>query len=206
MKRKPWNGFLDRKAEKYRSGIMKKLAVMVIAALFFIGCAKQEKAIKKQEVPNMSIYDIKVKDMKDAEVSLSEYKGKVLLIVNTATLCGYTPQYPGLQELYVKYRDRGFELLDFPCNQFMGQAPGTVEEIHATCSTRFGITFKMFQKIDVNGKNESPLYTFLKAQTGGKDIRWNFTKFLIDRQGNVVRRFDSKDKPEDIAPEIEKIL
>lgn len=154
----------------------------------------------------MSIYDITVKDMTDKDVSLSKYKGKVLLIVNTATLCGFTPQYPGLQDLYVKYKDKGFEILDFPCNQFMGQAPGTVEEINKTCTTRFGITFQMFAKIDVNGKKESPLYTFLKEKTNGKNIGWNFTKFLVDADGNVVSRFEPTVKPEEIAPEIEKLL
>lgn len=154
----------------------------------------------------MSIYDITVKDMKGNDVSLSKYKGKVLLIVNTATLCGFTPQYPGLQELYAKYKDKGFEILDFPCNQFLGQAPGTIEEINQVCTTRFGITFEQFAKADVKGKNEAPLYTFLKAKTNGKNIGWNFTKFLVDKDGNVVSRFEPAVKPEKIAPDIEKLL
>ena len=115
----------------------------------------------------MSIYDFVVKGKKGEDVSLSEYKGKVLLIVNTATGCGFTPQYKALQELYVKYQEKGFEILDFPCNQFLGQAPGTDEEILNFCTGRFGITFKQFAKIKVNGKEEDPLYTFLKSQEKG---------------------------------------
>ncbi len=179
--------------------------LLTVFVLVFV-TAGGYKTEKNTEGLKMSIYDITVKDMTDKDVSLSKYKGKVLLIVNTATLCGFTPQYPGLQDLYVKYKDKGFEILDFPCNQFMGQAPGTVEEINKTCTTRFGITFQMFAKIDVNGKNESPLYTFLKAQTNGKNIGWNFTKFLVDAEGNIVSRFEPTVKPEEIAPAIEKLL
>jgi glutathione peroxidase len=186
---------------------MKRTGIfLVFAALFFAGCADQMDSVKKQEVSNMGIYDFTVKDMKDVDVPLSEYKGKVLLIVNTATHCGYTPQYPGLQDLYAKYKDKGFEILDFPCNQFMGQAPEGIAEYHDICTTRFGVTFKQFAKIEVNGKNEIKLYSYLKAQTGGKNIGWNFTKFLIDRQGNIVKRFEPADKPEKIAPELEKLL
>lgn len=174
--------------------------------LLLSGCACQVDTTKKSEVSAMNIYDITVKDMTDKEVVLSEYKGKVLLVVNTATHCGFTPQYPGLQALYAKYKDKGFELLDFPCNQFMGQAPEGIEEYREICTTRFGVTFRLFAKIEVNGKNASPLFTFLKSKTNGKDIGWNFTKFLIDREGNVVKRFESADKPEDIAAHIEKLL
>jgi len=158
------------------------------------------------EVYQMSIYDYTVKDMRGADVSLSGYNGKVLLVVNTATHCGFTPQYPGLQELYAKYKDKGFEILDFPCNQFMNQAPEGIEEYHNICSTRFGVTFTQFGKIEVNGKKEEPLYTYLKKETGGKKVGWNFEKFLIDRQGKVVKRFGAADKPEKLAPEIEKLL
>ncbi len=157
----------------------------------------------------MQIYDFKVKDNKGNEVSLEDYKGKVLLIVNTATGCGFTPQYDGLQDLYEKYKDKGFEILDFPCNQFGEQAPGTAEEIESFCDARFGITFKQFAKIDVNGKNEEPLYKYLKSQKGGilgENIKWNFTKFLVDKQGNVVERFGSMITPEKIEKEIEKLL
>lgn len=157
----------------------------------------------------MDLYDIKVNDMDNREVSLADYRGKVLLIVNTATECGYTPQYNGLQDLYKKYRDKGFEILDFPCNQFGGQAPGTEAEIHEFCIIRYKITFRQFAKIDVNGSNESPLYTYLKKQKGGflgSNIKWNFTKFLIDRSGNLVGRYGSAETPEKIEPEIAALL
>lgn len=149
----------------------------------------------------MSVYDFKVKAMNGDEVSLSAYKGKVLLIVNTATGCGFTPQYKGLQELYTKYKDKGFEILDFPCNQFLGQAPGTEEEIHKFCTGRFGITFPQFAKIEVNGKNEEPLFKYIKNEAKGvigSRIKWNFTKFLIDKNGNVLKRFAPSDTPEKI--------
>jgi len=157
----------------------------------------------------MSIYNITVKDNKGNDVTLSDYKGKVLLIVNTATECGYTPQYAGLQSLYEKYRDNGLEILDFPCNQFGNQAPGSAEEIAAFCTGRFGVTFPQFEKIDVNGENESPLYTFLKSEKGGvesSDIRWNFTKFLVDREGNVIDLYDSAITPEAIEKDIAKLI
>ncbi len=157
----------------------------------------------------MSIYDYTVKDGKGNDVPLSIYKGKVLLIVNTATGCGFTPQYNGLEALYEKYRERGFEILDFPCNQFAGQAPGTDEEITSFCTLKFGTTFPQFHKICVNGKNEEPLYTYLKSQisgVAGKNIKWNFTKFLVDREGNVVDRYAPNKKPEALAEEIEKLL
>jgi glutathione peroxidase len=131
----------------------------------------------------MAFYDLTVKDAKGVGVNLSEYAGKVLLVVNTATGCGFTPQYSGLQDLYEKYKDKGFEILDFPCNQFGGQAPGTNEEIGSFCTGRFGITFRQFDKIEVNGANESPLYAWLKSQKGGlggSNIKWNFTKFLLN--------------------------
>ncbi|MBM0046485.1 glutathione peroxidase [Anaerococcus sp. mt242] len=156
-----------------------------------------------------TIYDFTVKDNQGNDLSLNKYKGKVLLIVNTATECGFTPQYQGLEELYKKYKDQGFEILDFPSNQFGGQAPGTDAEIQNFCTARFGTTFDRFAKIDVNGENEDPLYTYLKKSQGGllgDKIKWNFTKFLIDRNGNVVERFSSQKKPENISKEIEKLL
>ena len=140
----------------------------------------------------MNIYDFCVKTRLGKDVSLKDYEGKVLLIVNTATGCGFTPQYTGLQELYNKYKDKGFEILDFPCNQFANQAPGSDDDIHTFCTGRFGITFPQFGKIDVNGKNEDPLYTYLKKQKGGfctSKIKWNFTKFLVGRDGTVLKRF-----------------
>ena len=153
----------------------------------------------------MSIYDFTVKDKKGNDVSLSEYKGKVLLIVNTATKCGLTPQYDALEALYEKYHDQGFEILDFPCNQFLAQAPGSVEEIDSFCTLRFNTKFPRFGKIKVNGKEADPLYVYLKEQKPGR-IEWNFAKFLIDREGNVVERVSSKTKPETMTESIEKLL
>ena len=156
-----------------------------------------------------SIYDFIVKDRKGNDVSMADYKGKVLLIVNTATGCGFTPQYEGLQNMYEKFQDRGFEILDFPCNQFAMQAPGSAEKIATFCQSRYGTTFKQFKKIKVNGFDAEPLYTFLKKQQGGKlfsNIKWNFTKFLVDREGNVVARFAPSTKPENIEKNIEELL
>ena len=141
-----------------------------------------------------SVYDFTVKDDAGKDVSLAEYKGKVLLIVNTATRCGFTPQYKDLEPLYQKYHTQGFEILDFPCNQFGQQAPGTIREIHQFCTANFDIHFPQFDKIDVNGENAHPLYTYLKAQAGGGDIKWNFTKFLIGRDGKVIKRYESRDQ------------
>lgn len=156
-----------------------------------------------------AIYDFHVKDIKGNDVSLKEYEGKVLLIVNTATGCGFTPQYEGLENLYQKYKDQGFEILDFPCNQFGNQAPGNDEEIHEFCTLRYHTTFPRMKKIDVNGENEDPLYTWLKKQKGGlfgSKIKWNFTKFLVDRSGNVVERFAPTDKPESIDAKVAALL
>jgi len=141
-----------------------------------------------------SVYDFTVKDDAGKDVSLAEYKGKVLLIVNTATRCGFTPQYKDLEPLYQKYHAQGFEILDFPCNQFGQQAPGTIQEIHSFCTANFDIHFPQFDKIDVNGENAHPLYTYLKAQAGGGDIKWNFTKFLVGRDGKVIKRYESRDQ------------
>lgn len=157
----------------------------------------------------MGIYDFTVKTAKGEEVSLAQYKGKVLLIVNTATGCGFTPQYDGLQDLYEKYQAKGFEILDFPCNQFGNQAPGSDEEIVSFCTGRFGVTFPQFSKIEVNGENEHPLYTWLKSQKGGvlgSKIKWNFTKFLVDRDGKVVERFAPTETPEKIDKHVAALL
>lgn len=157
----------------------------------------------------MGIYDFKVKDAKGSEVSLAEYKDKVLLVVNTATGCGFTPQYEGLQDLYEKYQSQGFEILDFPCNQFAFQAPGTEDQIVDFCQSRYGVTFRQFAKIKVNGSKEEPLYTWLKSQKGGfavPRIKWNFTKFLVDREGNVVERFSPTVTPAEIEEKIKELL
>ena len=181
-------------------------------------------------VSAQGIYDISVKDDLGKDVSLADYKGKVMLIVNTATRCGFTPQYDELEALYEKYHEAGLEILDFPCNQFGEQAPGTIEEIHQFCTLNFNIKFPQFDKIDVNGGSESPLYTFLKAKKGfggfdlndqrGKfmdemlrkqdadydkkaDIKWNFTKFLVSRDGRVVKRYEPTDKMTDVDADIQ---
>ena len=157
----------------------------------------------------MDIYDFKVTDNKGKEVSLSEYKGKVLLIVNTATGCGFTPQYKGLEELYKKYKGQGLEILDFPCNQFGHQAPGTDQEINSFCTLNYDTTFPRFKKIDVNGENASPLYKWLKKEKGGlfgSAIKWNFTKFLIDRNGKVVERYSPTTPPSKIENKIKELL
>ena len=155
---------------------------------------------------NMSVYDFIVKDQKGNDVSLKQYEGKVLLIVNTATGCGFTPQYKGLEELYEKYREQGFEILDFPCNQFFHQAPGTDEEINTFCSLRFNTQFPRFKKVEVNGDKAEPLFKFLCSQNKYKKVKWNFTKFLVDRNGNVIARFEPTTKPEKFEEDIKKAL
>ena len=200
---------------------MKRIILMLTAALIVAGATAQS-----------SIYDIKVKDADYKEVSLKQYEGKVLLIVNTATKCGFTPQYKELEALYEKYGDRGLVILDFPCNQFGNQEPGTYREIHQFCTANFDIQFPQFQKIDVNGPEESPLYTLLKQKQGfkgfgngpkaqgmhrmllGQDkdyatkssIKWNFTKFLVNRKGNVVQRFEPTESISEIEKAVEKLL
>jgi len=157
----------------------------------------------------MNIYDFMVRNAKGVEVPMKEYQGKVLLIVNTATGCGFTPQYEGLQTLYDRYRERGLEILDFPCNQFGHQAPGTEDEIQEFCTLKYKTTFPLFAKIDVNGPDADPLFTFLKKQKGGflgNDIKWNFTKFLVSRDGTVVERYAPVTKPENIEGDILKLL
>ena len=179
----------------------------------------------------MSIYDYKVTTRDGSEISMSDFSGKVLLIVNTATGCGFTPQYKGLEELYQKYHDKGLEILDFPCDQFGHQAPGEDEEIHEFCTAKYKTTFDQFHKIEVNGPNAIELYKYLKTQKGftgftgvkgtimkavvsaidrdyknNPDIKWNFTKFLVDRSGNVVERFESTVEPEKIDEKISVLL
>ncbi|HVE02510.1 MAG TPA: glutathione peroxidase [Rhizomicrobium sp.] len=157
-----------------------------------------------------SIYDFTAKSLQGKDIALSAYKDKVLLIVNTASKCGFTPQYAGLETLYEKLSGKGLTILGFPCNQFGQQEPGSPEEIGAFCQMNYGVSFPMFDKIDVNGPKAHPLYQFLKDQQPGvlgtKNIKWNFTKFLVDKSGNVVDRFAPMTKPEDIEKSIEKVL
>lgn len=200
---------------------MKKL-LLLICCLFALNAAAQK-----------NVYKFQVVNDEGKTVSLKAYKGKVLLIVNTATKCGFTPQYKELEALYEKYKDQGLEILDFPCNQFGNQAPGTIEEIKQFCTANFDVHFPQFDKIEVNGENESPLYTYLKKQQGfngfdqndamGKrmhdmfakrdpnyaktsSIKWNFTKFLVNKKGKVVKRFEPTDKISDIEAAINTLL
>ena len=158
---------------------------------------------------NQSIYDFTVEDSSGNPVSLEDYRGKVVLIVNTASKCGFTPQYTQLQELYDQYSARDFVVLALPCNQFGGQEPGSNAEVQEFCKMNFGLSFPVMGKIDVNGKEQHALYTHLKSQAGGilnSKIKWNFTKFLVDREGQVVERYAPIRKPKDIAADIEKLL
>ncbi|MBP1961701.1 glutathione peroxidase [Paenibacillus aceris] len=158
----------------------------------------------------MSIYDIEVQTIKGETKSLSEYKGKALLIVNTASACGLTPHYKGLQSLYEQYQDKGLVVLGFPCNQFAGQEPGTNEEIQSFCELNYNVTFPMFAKVDVKGEDAHPLFTYLLTHTPEPyrtgDIEWNFVKFLVDASGNVVKQYSARTEPSDIAADIEAIL
>ena len=156
------------------------------------------------------IYEYTVKNKDNSEIKMSDYRDKVLLIVNTASKCGFTPQYTGLEELYKKYKDQGFTILAFPCNQFGRQEPGDAEEIKSFCSLTYDVTFPLFSKVDVNGKDEEPLFKHLKKEApgllGSKAIKWNFTKFLIGKKGEVIKRYAPKDKPEDLNQDIAKAL
>jgi glutathione peroxidase len=158
----------------------------------------------------MSVYPFKVKTIDGKEISLSEYRGKALLIVNVASHCGFTPQYAGLENLYKKYKDKGFAVLGFPCNQFGAQEPGNEAEIKSFCDLNFGVTFPLFAKIDVNGANADPLYKYLTNDKPGvlgtEAIKWNFTKFLIDHKGEPVKRYASTTKPEDLEKEVENAI
>ena len=157
-----------------------------------------------------TIADFTAKLPNGEDIDLAEKKGKVLLVVNTASKCGFTPQYDGLEALYRKYKDRGFEVVAFPCNQFGAQEPGNAEEIQNFCKLTYDVTFPLMAKIDVNGPEAAPLYDWLKGEApglmGSKSIKWNFTKFLIDREGKVVRRYAPTDKPESLQKDIEKLL
>jgi len=157
----------------------------------------------------MSFYQLKAKSLSGKEVSMKDYAGKVVLIVNTASKCGFTPQYEGLEKLYKEYKDKGLVILGFPCNQFGNQEPGTAEDISKFCTLNYNVDFPMFMKIDVNGEKADPIYKYLKDElpgTSGNEIKWNFTKFLLDRKGMPVKRYDSKVKPDEITKDIEKLL
>lgn len=164
----------------------------------------------KGEMKTMSVYDYTVRTINGQEQTLAEYKGKVLLIVNTASACGLTPHYQGLQELYENYKDQGLVVLGFPCNQFAGQEPGTEEEIKQFCELKYNVTFPMFSKVDVKGENAHPLFTYLVGNvpedTRTGDIEWNFVKFLVDREGRPVKQFSARTEPSALREDIEKLL
>ncbi|KGE19045.1 glutathione peroxidase [Paenibacillus wynnii] len=158
----------------------------------------------------MSIYEFEANTLRGEEESLSKYKDKVLLVVNTASKCGFTPQYKGLQEVYEKFKDRGFEVLGFPSNQFAGQEPGEGEDIAEFCEINYGVTFPMYEKIDVKGDEAHPLFKYLSKEApgilGSKSIKWNFTKFLVDREGRVLKRYSPQTTPDQIEADIAKLL
>jgi len=220
---------------------MKKTLILLIAAVGLMTSCGSKNANKeaqvKEETPvvevNDAFYSQTVKDAMGQDISLDSFRGHVLLIVNTATRCGFTPQYTELENLYADYESQGFTVLDFPCNQFGEQAPGTIEEIHEFCTANYNIKFPQFSKIDVNGEKASPLFTYLKSQKGfegfdtdnkltpllekmfdekdpkwreSSDIKWNFTKFLVDRNGNVVARFEPTHDMADVEEQIKKLL
>ena len=221
---------------------MKKTLFLAVVALMMAASCNNQNNKTTQVTPDLEpvveetngIYDITVKDMDGSDVSLANYKGKVLLIVNVASKCGLTPQYEGLEALYQKYKDQGLEILAFPCNQFLGQEPGTNEEIQSFCSLNYNVTFPLFDKIDVNGEAESPFYTYLKKQapfkgypegteefatmldeihqktgTGfdqGDAIRWNFGKFLVSKDGKTILRFEPMVTPDMMEGAIQKML
>lgn len=217
---------------------MKKITMLLACIVLTLGLSAQDANVCRNNNPKnkttmKTVYDFTLQDKKGNEVSLSEYKGKVLLIVNTATGCGFTPQYEELEAIYGKLKDKGFEILDVPCNQFGNQAPGTDDEIAQFCRMKFGTDFPQFKKSEVNGDGELPLYTWLKSEKGfegfdadnkltplleqmfdkanpdwrkSADIKWNFTKFLIDREGNVVSRFEPTKDMAKVEAEVEKLV
>ncbi len=181
---------------------------MTLKKIFFMFLIFSTSIFAKES--SMSIYDFTVKDIDGKEVSMSKYKDKVLLIVNVASKCGFTGQYEGLENLFEKYKNEDFMILGFPSNQFANQEPGTNEEIKEFCSLTFGVNFDMFSKVDVNGDDATPLYKYLKSNSPGvlgtEAIKWNFTKFLIDKNGKIIQRYGSVTEPKDIEPKIVELL
>jgi glutathione peroxidase len=186
--------------------------VLVCAATFAIAMSGRANGTADSGEKMNSIYDFTLKDIDRKEVNLGQYRGKVVLVVNVASRCGYTPQYEGLQKVYLKYKDRGFVILGFPANNFMGQEPGTDEEIKTFCSTKYNVTFPIFSKISVKGDDIHPLYKYLTSKDTnpdfGGDIKWNFSKFLFDKNGKIIARFEPKVTPESdpVIQAIEKAL
>lgn len=180
--------------------------IFIIWALISTGAYR---AFKRSKNKNISFYDFSAKSLSSQEISMDEYKNKVILVVNTASKCGLTPQYEGLEKLYQKYKEQGLVILGFPCNQFLNQEPGDEKSISQNCLINYGVSFQMFSKIDVNGKNAHLIYKYLKTQLGGvftDSIKWNFTKFLIDKNGKAIKRYAPSTKPEKLEKDIEKLL
>jgi glutathione peroxidase len=190
-------------------GIAVAVVGVAVAAYFAYRILGPGPAAANPAPPNSKFYDFTMKDIDGRDVPMASFKGDVLMVVNTASRCGFTPQYEALQAVYGKYKDRGFKVLGFPANNFMGQEPGSNEEIKDFCTTRFKVSFPMFSKISVKGEDQHPLYNFLTTQSPFPGaVSWNFNKFIIDRDGNVVARFGSGDKPDDakVIAAIEKAL
>ena len=196
---------------------MKNLIIIVIMALAIAGCSSVKKNSESEKNANQvalnsttqTFYDFSALNMQGKEIKLSDYKGKIVLVVNTASKCGFTPQFADLEELYKKYSSRGFVVLGFPSNQFANQDPGSNEEILEFCKANYGVTFPMFEKIDVNGENAHPVYTYLKNSVPNAEpekIKWNFTKFLIGKDGKTLKRYESRVKPADIEADIQELL
>ena len=196
---------------------MKNFIIIVIMALAIAGCSSVKKNGESEKNANQvalnsttqTFYDFSALNMQGKEIKLSDYKGKIVLVVNTASKCGFTPQFAGFEELYKKYSSRGFVVLGFPSNQFANQDPGSNEEILEFCQANYGVTFPMFEKIDVNGENAHPVYTYLKNSVPNAEpekIKWNFTKFLIGKDGKTLKRYESRVKPADIEADIQELL
>ena len=196
---------------------MKNLIIIVIMALAIAGCSSVKKNGESEKNANQvalnsttqTFYDFSALNMQGKEIKLSDYKGKIVLVVNTASKCGFTPQFADLEELYKKYSSRGFVVLGFPSNQFANQDPGSNDEILEFCQANYGVTFPMFEKIDVNGENAHPVYTYLKNSVPNAEpekIKWNFTKFLIGKDGKTLKRYESRVKPADIEADIQELL
>jgi len=188
----------------------KRMMIVVVLSIVVVSFSCTSETKESDKMMSENIYGFNVTDIDGNEVSLNEYKGKVVLIVNVASKCGYTKQYTGLQAIYEKYKDQGFVVLGFPCNQFGGQEPGTEKEIKEFCEANFNVTFPMFSKIDVNGDNTHPLYKYLKSNAKGtlgtQDIKWNFAKFLVNKNGVVQDRIGTQTTPESMTEQIEKLL
>ena len=192
---------------------MRKIISIVVLTLIITGCtsakkngeAEKNNSLYSVNAVSQNFYDFSALNMQGKEIKMSDFKGKVVVVVNTASKCGYTPQFAGLEELYEKYKNDGLVILGFPSNQFANQDPGSNEDILAFCQANYGVTFPMFEKIDVNGSDTHPIYTYLKSHVPGTEadnIKWNFTKFLIGKDGNPVKRYESKVKPADMEMDI----